>query len=290
VPDNFTPGDSPTPGRHAGHVALVTGGASGIGAGTVRRLAADGARVVIADVQAAAAEALAKELGDDVARWSQVDVSREDDVRTAVDLAVHAFGRLDIVFANAGILGATGSVLNAAIPDVERTIAVDLVGTYITTKQAARVMVGQGSGVIISTSSPAGVIGGVGPHAYSAAKAGIIGLMRSVAGELRPRGIRVNTIVPGATVSAMTADIELGDATALDRARETLAAQSPVGRPGLPSDIAAAVSFLSSDEAAFITGQVLAVDAGMTAIGGDSPFSTGEWEAARTFHEAGRRS
>jgi NAD(P)-dependent dehydrogenase (short-subunit alcohol dehydrogenase family) len=280
---------SPTPGRHSGRVALVTGGASGIGAGTVRRLAADGARVVIADVQGSAAEAVAKELGSDVARWAAVDVTREEDVRAAVDLAVQDFGRLDVVFANAGILGATGSILNASVADAERTIAVDLIGTYITTKQAARVMVAQGSGVIISTSSPAGVSGGVGPHAYSAAKAGIIGLMRSVAGELRPRGIRVNAIVPGSIVSAMTADIELGDATALDRAHEALAAQSPLGRPGLPSDIAAAVSFLASDEAAFITGHVLAVDAGFTSITGNSPFTTGEWEQARTLYEAGRR-
>lgn len=279
---------SPTPGRHHGRVALVTGGASGIGAGTVARLVADGAQVVIADLQEELGHKLVTELGTAV-RFARTDVTREDEVAAAVDLAVAEFGHLDIAFANAGILGATGSILNCAIADVERTLGVDLLGTYITIKQAARVMVPRRSGVIIATSSPAGALGGVGPHAYSAAKAGVLGLMRSVAGELRPLGIRVNAVIPGAIVSAMTADIEIGDPAALDRAHEALRAASPVQRPGLPADIAAAVSYLASDEGSFITGHTLAVDAGMTTIGGASPFTTGEWASPRTFLEAGRR-
>ena len=280
--------DSPTPGRHRGRVALVTGGASGIGAGTVARLVADGAQVVIADLQDELGHKLVTELGG-ATRFARADVTREEEAAAAVDLAVAEFGQLDIVFANAGILGATGSILSCAIADVEQTLRVDLLGTYITFKHAARVMVPRRSGVIVSTSSPAGALGGVGPHAYSAAKAGVLGLMRSVAGELRPLGIRVNAVIPGAIVSAMTADIETGDHTALSRAHEALSSASPVGRPGLPADIAAAVSFLASDEASFITGHTLAVDAGMTAIGGDSPFTTGGWAASRTFLEAGRR-
>jgi NAD(P)-dependent dehydrogenase (short-subunit alcohol dehydrogenase family) len=279
---------SPTPGRHAGRVALVTGGASGIGEGTVRRLSADGANVVIVDLQEELGKALHEELGDQ-ARFIRADVTLEDDIATAVNTAVAAFGKLDIVFANAGILGATGSIVNNRISDVERTLAVNLLGTFITTKQAARVMLPQRSGVIISTSSPAGALGGVGPHAYSAAKAGVVGLMRSTAAELRPMGIRVNAIIPGAIVSAMTADIEMNDPTALGEAHARLKASSFMERPGLPSDIAAAVSYLASDEASFITGHTLAVDAGMTTIGGDSPFTTGAWAEGRTLLEGGRR-
>lgn len=276
-----------SPGRLAGRVAVVTGGASGIGAATVRRLAADGATVVIADLQAEAAQALAADLGG--CRAIGADVTREDDIAAAVDLAVSAFGRLDVMFGNAGIFGAYGSIAKSRMEDVDLTLAVNLRGVFAGMKHAARVMIPQRSGVILATTSPAAVIGGVGNHAYSAAKAGIVGLMRSVAAELRPHGIRVNAIMPGAIVSAMTAGMVTGDATALERTAEVLAAQTPAGRPGRPEDIAAAVSYLASDEAAFVTGQTLVVDGGYTAIGAESPYATGEYAEPGVFLEAGRR-
>lgn len=276
-----------SPGRLAGRVAVVTGGASGIGAATVRRLAADGATVVIADLQAEAAQALAAELGG--CRAIGADVTREDDIAAAVDLAVSTFGRLDVMFGNAGIFGAYGSIAKSRMEDVDLTLAVNLRGVFAGMKHAARVMIPQRSGVILATTSPAAVIGGVGNHAYSAAKAGIVGLMRSVAAELRPHGIRVNAIMPGAIVSAMTAGMVTGDATALERTAEVLAAQTPQGRPGRPEDIAAAVSYLASDEAAFVTGQTLVVDGGYTAIGAESPYATGEYAEPGVFLEAGRR-
>lgn len=275
------------PGRLAGRVAVVTGGASGIGAAAVRRLAADGARVVIADLQAEAARALAGEL--DGCRPVGADVTREDDVAAAVDLAVSTFGRLDIMFGNAGIFGAYGPIAKSRMQDVDLTLAVNLRGVFLSMKHAARVMIPQRSGVILATTSPAAVIGGVGNHAYSAAKAGIVGLMRSVAAELRPHGIRVNAIMPGAIVSAMTAGMVMGDATALDQTAAVLAAQTPQQRPGQPEDIAAAVSYLASDDAAFVTGQTLAVDGGYTAIGAESPYATGEYAEPGVFLEAGRR-
>lgn len=276
-----------SPGRLAGRVAVVTGGASGIGAATVRRLAADGATVMIADLQAEAAQALAAELGG--CRAIGADVTREDDIAAAVDLAVSTFGRLDVMFGNAGIFGAYGSIAKSRMEDVDLTLAVNLRGVFAGMKHAARVMIPQRSGVILATTSPAAVIGGVGNHAYSAAKAGIVGLMRSVAAELRPHGIRVNAIMPGAIVSAMTAGMVTGDATALERTAEVLAAQTPQGRPGRPEDIAAAVSYLASDEAAFVTGQTLVVDGGYTAIGAESPYATGEYAEPGVFLEAGRR-
>jgi NAD(P)-dependent dehydrogenase (short-subunit alcohol dehydrogenase family) len=283
------PADNGHSGRLAGQVALVTGGASGIGAGTVRRLVADGARVVVADIQAEAAAKVADEHGDRC-RPAAVDVTNEDDVAAAVDLAVNEFGQLDLAFANAGVFGAYGPIATARMADVDLTWAVDLRGVFVTMKHAARVMIPRGSGVIIATTSPAAVVGGIGNHAYSAAKAGILGLMRSVAAELRPHGIRVNAVMPGAVASAMTADLVLGDAGAIGEVTEKLAADAAGGRPGLPADIAAAVSYLASDDARFVTGHTMVVDGGLTAIGGNSPYTRGKYAEPGALLEAGRRS
>ena len=284
-----TPQENVSSGRLAGKVALVTGGASGIGAGTVRRLVSDGARVVVADIQAEAAAKVAAEHGDRC-RPIAADVTQEDDVAAAVDLAVAEFGQLDLAFANAGVFGAYGPIAAAKLADVDLTWAVDLRGVFVTMKHAARVMIPRQSGVIIATTSPAAVVGGIGNHAYSAAKAGILGLMRSVAAELRPHGIRVNAVMPGAVVSAMTADLVLGDATAIGQVTELLAADAAGGRPGLPADIAAAVSYLASDDAVFVTGHTMVVDGGLTAIGGNSPYTRGKYAEPGAFLEAGRRS
>ena len=276
-----------------GKVAVVTGGASGIGEGTVRRLVADGASVVIADIQGGAAAKLAAELaaeGGPRCRAIATDVTSEPDVAAAVDLAVAEFGRLDLMFANAGVFGAYGPIDKSRMADVDLTWAVDLRGVFLAMKHAARVMIPNGSGVIVATTSPAAVVGGIGNHAYSAAKAGILGLMRSVAAELREHGIRVNAVMPGAVVSAMTADLVLGDASAIGAVTDTLSRQAPRGRAGFPADIAAAVSFLASDDAAFITGHTLVVDGGLTAIGGDSPFAKGKYAEPGALLEAGRRA
>jgi NAD(P)-dependent dehydrogenase (short-subunit alcohol dehydrogenase family) len=275
--------------RLEGQVAVVTGGSSGIGAGTVRRFVAEGCRVLIADVQREAGELLAKELGDR-ACFRACDVTQEEDIAAAVDEAVGRFGRLDVMFNNAGIIGATGPVARSVTADVDLTFAVILRGTFLGMKHAARVMEPNHSGVILSTSSPAGLVGGMGAHAYSAAKAGVIGLTQSVAAELRPKGIRVNAIVPGAVVTAMTADIVVGDAGDLDGATEALQATALMSRPGLPEDIAAAALYLASDDAAFVTGSTLVVDGGLTWAPGTSPYATGEYETPVGLLEAGRRT
>ena len=161
-------------GRLAGRVALVTGGASGIGEATVRRFVAEGARVVIADLQRAAGETLAQDLGNQVAAFITTEVSNEPAVSAAVDLAINMFGRLDVAFANAGVIGAVGPVALSRMTDVDATFAVNLRGTFLVMKHAARVMQPRRTGVILATTSPAGVMGGVGPHAYSASKAAIM--------------------------------------------------------------------------------------------------------------------
>lgn len=276
-------------GRLEGKVAVVTGGGSGIGAGTVARLVSDGARVVVADIQNQAAVAVASQHADAV-RAIATDVTKEADVAAAVDLAVAEFGQLDLMFANAGVFGAYGPIARARMEDVDLTWAIDLRGVFLCMKHAARVMIPRGSGVIVATTSPAAVVGGVGNHAYSAAKAGILGLMRSVAAELRDHGIRVNAVMPGAVVSAMTADLIVGDAGALDAVTRAMEKDPGRPRPGLPADIAAAVSYLASDDASFVTGHTLVVDGGLTTIGGDSHFAKGDYAEPGAMLEAGRRS
>ena len=149
-------------GRLDGRVAVITGGASGIGAGTAKRFVDEGARVVVADVQIDAGKRLVAELGG-AARFVEADVAEEGDVAAAVDLAVREFGRLDCMFNNAGILGAVGPIAETAAADWDRSIAVLLRSVFLGMKHAARVMVPQRSGVILSTSSTAGIVGGLGP-------------------------------------------------------------------------------------------------------------------------------
>ncbi len=274
--------------RHANKVAVITGAGSGIGAETARRLAAEGASVVVSDIRADAAEQVAESIGER-ARAIGTDVSDEQDVAAAVALAVDEFGRLDLMFANAGVFGAYGPIHTADLAAVDRTWAVDLRGVFLCMKYAAGIMREQRSGVIVATTSPAAVTGGVGNHAYSAAKAGIQGLMRSVAAELRPFGIRVNAVMPGAVVSAMTAELVLKDSGAIDTVTDLLTKDAVDHRPGLPSDLAAAVSYLASDDARFVTGHTLVVDGGYTSIGAESPFSTGDNAAGGAIFEPGRR-
>jgi NAD(P)-dependent dehydrogenase (short-subunit alcohol dehydrogenase family) len=274
-------------GRLEGKVAVVTGGASGIGAGTVRRFVEEGARVVVADLQHDEAAALAAELGD-AAAACRTDVTAEADVAAAVDLAVARFGRLDVMFNNAGILGAIGPIAETTAEAWDATMAVLLRGVFLGMKHAARVMVPQGSGVILSTSSTAGVQGGLGPHAYTAAKHAVIGLTKSVAAELAPHGIRVNAIAPGNTVTAMTAAAITADPTAHDRTAAFIAKASPLGYAGFPVDIANAAVFLASDEARYVNATCLVVDAGQTGAGANGPNHFHRGEAA-VVREGGRR-
>jgi NAD(P)-dependent dehydrogenase (short-subunit alcohol dehydrogenase family) len=279
-----------TDGRLRGQVAVITGAASGIGAATARRFVAEGAKVLLADVQDDAGKALVAELGEDRTAYIHCDVSREEDIADAVDTAVARYGTLDVFYANAGVMGALGPIARTNTADADMTIAINLRGVLLSMKHAARVMQPRGRGVILATSSPAAEVGGVGPHTYSATKAGIIGLMQSVAAELRAFGIRVNAIVPGAIVSAMTADILTGDAGDLDKAHSLLAEAGQTTRPGLPTDIAAAAAFLASEDAAFATGSTFHIDGGYTRAPGDSPFASGGWAEPAGMFEGGRRS
>ncbi|NNE72289.1 MAG: glucose 1-dehydrogenase [Acidimicrobiales bacterium] len=247
-------------------VAVITGGASGIGEGTVERFVAEGARVVVADLQAEAGQAVADRFGD-AAVFHRTDVAVEADVAGAVDLAVSTFGRLDIMFNNAGIIGVKGRLSEMPTEEWSRTIDILLHGVFYGLKHASRVMIPQGSGVILSTASTAGVVGGLASHAYTTAKHAVIGLTKSAANELGPDGIRVNAIAPGNTVTAMTASITQGAPGDHDATGRKIESGNLLGIAGQPADIAAAAVYLASDDARYVTGHCLVVDAGQTSSG-----------------------
>lgn len=250
--------------------AIVTGGASGIGAACAERLAADGFHVLVADVQDEPGRMVARRIGGEFVR---ADVTREDDIEALVDRT----GSLDVFFANAGVFGALGPIERTVADDADRTIAVNLRGTLLCLKHAVRVMRPRGRGSIIVTASPGGIVGGVGPHVYSATKAGVAGLVRSVAAEVREYGIRVNSVVPGAIVSPMTAAVLADDPADLDAAARAMSPSPLVGRPGVPGDVAGAVSFLASKDSVFVTGSELFADAGYTNAPGPASFARGKF-------------
>lgn len=252
--------------RLDGKVALVTGGASGIGEGIVRRFVDEGARCLVVDLQEERGRVLAAELGDATA-FARADVVSEDDVAAAVAAAVARFGRLDCMVNNAGILGAVGPVADIEYAAWRRTVDVLLSSVFLGIKHAAKVMIPQGGGTIINTASTAGLRAGLGPHVYTAAKHGVVGLTGSVATELGPHGIRVNAIAPGGTVSQLTSHLVTGDHLALEQAGRVIGATNPLRRAGQPLDIANAALFLAGDESSFVNGTTLVVDAGGEVIG-----------------------
>lgn len=260
-----------SPRRLEGRVAVVSGGASGIGAGIAESFVEEGAHVVITDLQEGPGSELASRLGS-TALFVRTDVTIESDVASAIDRTVAHFGRLDVMVNNAGIVGAVGRIADTSVEYWDRTVAILMRGVFLGMKHAARVMVPQKSGTIISMASTAGILGGLGPHCYTACKHAVIGLTKSVASEMAEHGIRVNAIAPGNTATAMTAAVMTGDHTATETAMQYIAAGSLLGISGVPRDIANAAIFLASDEARYITAHTMVVDAGQTMIGGNGRF------------------
>ena len=246
-----------------GKVAIVTGGASGIGARTVRLFAEQGARVVIGDMQEDLGRAVASELGKNGV-FQRTEVSQEEDVRQLVARADKEWGRLDIIFNNAGFGGALGPISETPVEEWDITFAVLVRGVFLGMKHAAPLLVKQRSGAIINTASVAGMVAGYSPHAYAAAKAAVIQLTKSVALELAPHDVRVNCICPGFIATPLALNTVGRQATAkdLERAQATMTGAQPIQRPGDPDDIAQMALFLASDRSTFVTGQAMVVDGG----------------------------
>ena len=256
-------------GRLDGKVAVITGGASGMGRATVERFVTEGARVMVADLQEERGRALAAELGDAV-RFQCTDVGDEDAVRGLIEATVDAFGRLDCLFNNAGFGGVSGLIEETDTgPAYEATWRAMFTGPLLGMKHAAPIMKRQGTGSIITTASVAGLRGGYGPHVYSGIKAAVIGLTRSVALELGPFGVRANAICPGGIATPIFAGAHAfapGDNVDwADVVRPVLEKIQPIPRAGEGGDIAGAALFLASDDATFVTGQAIVVDGGLTA-------------------------
>ena len=244
-----------------GKVAVITGGASGIGESTARLFVAEGAKVVIADMQQERGAALAEELGP-AALFQQVEVRQEDEVKAAIDCAVTAWGRLDCMFNNAGFGGVLGPIEGIPVDEFDMTMDVLVRGVFLGLKHAVPVMKAQGSGSIINTGSIAGVTAGRGPIIYSAAKAAVVHLSKVTAVELGEHSMRVNCLCPGYIATPLSANTVGRPDALIEKKHHTFAVRQPIPRVGLPDDIAQMALFLASDRSTFVTGQALVVDGG----------------------------
>ena len=245
-----------------GRTVLITGAASGIGRATALAFASEGARLVLGDVAPAGEEtaAAARALGVE-AHFQRTDVTSPADIDALVARATRSHGRLDCAVNNAGIEGALAPTAEYPPEDFERVIQVNLIGVWRCLRAELPVMLGAGGGAIVNTASVAGLVGAGGLSAYVASKHAVVGMTRVAAIEYAKEGVRVNAVCPGVIDTPMVDRLSL----AMPNLREALLAMKPMGRLGLPEEVAAAIVWLCSDAASFVTGHALAVDGGYVA-------------------------
>ncbi len=254
-----------------GKVAVITGAASGLGRASAIRFAAEGAAIVAADLNSQGGELLVSEIAAAGGRavYQRTDVTSEQDIKALIDRAVREYGRLDITYNNAGVIGATGSIETTTEAEWDKTFAILLKAVFFGIKHSVAPMRAAGGGSIISTASIAGLSGSFRLHAYSASKAAVINLTRTAAIELGKDKIRVNCICPGVISTPLVHGGIPGGKEVLD---PMLGKAQPLQRAGQAEDIANMAMFLASDEANWVTGAAMVVDGGFTA---GTPFSLG---------------
>jgi len=250
-------------GRLEGKVAVITGAASGMGRATAKRFAAEGAALVLADVDAAGGQAVTDEIRTQGFQglFIQTDVSRREEVSAMIGAALKEFGGVDVLFNNAGIEGESGRLADSSDENWDRILAINLKGVFLGMREAIPYMIERGGGSIINTASVAGLVGWFGAAAYSASKGGVVQLTRTAALEYARANIRVNAICPGVIHTGMVDRITGGAPEAIDR----LKSSQPLPRVGQPEDIANMALYLASDESSFVTGAAFPVDGAYTA-------------------------
>ncbi|MED4585012.1 3-oxoacyl-ACP reductase FabG [Brevibacillus choshinensis] len=237
---------------------LITGGANGIGRATAMLFAQNGATLMIADYDEDEGLETVKALRGlgACAEFVKVNVANMHEVEQMVDATVARFSRIDVLVNNAGITR-DGFLVKMSPPQWDQVLAVNLTGVFYSTQAAARVMLNQGQGVILNAASVVGIYGNIGQTNYAATKSGVIGMTKTWAKELGPKGIRVNAVAPGFIKTGMTEKVP-------DKVLANMVEKTPLRRLGKPEDVANAYLFLASDEASFINGVVLGVDGGLT--------------------------
>jgi len=248
--------------RLEGKVALITGGAGGIGEATAKLFSNHGAKVVIADIQDDKGHSICQELHKSSASYVHCDVTKEKEIETAVNTTVSKYGKLDIMLNNAGITGPNKTnILENTLSDFQQVINVNLIGVFLGTKHASRVMIPARRGSIINTASVSGIIGGTTNHAYTSSKHAVVGLTRNTAVELGPFGIRVNCVSPYIVLTPMAKKYLQVDDDGILGVYSNLK-----GTNLMPNDVAEANLYLGSDESKYVSGHNLVVDGGFTVV------------------------